>query len=127
MFTYNLLLTLLFSSWLFSINNALPIASNINLQTVLTQGTTVIKDTDWFMSQEYDMFSSVTDYYENIVDTTLSSQSEELLLNLIHLDQKSKDKILQAQAHYLGIESLSGKESNFCSSYCNKFTLFIFR
>lgn len=112
MFLYQLLFTLLFSSWLFSVNHALPLSSsssNTKLQTVFYQEqTTIVKDKDWFMSQEYDMFSSVTDYYENIVDSTLSSQSEELLLNLIHLGQNSKERILQAQAHYLGIESLSG-------------------
>lgn len=62
------------------------------------------------------MFSSVTDYYENIVDSTLSSQSEELLLNLIHLNQGAKERILQAQAHYLGIELLSGKR-RYCGSF----------
>lgn len=110
MYSYPLVFTLLFSSWLFSVNHALPL-SNTKLQTVFYQEqTTIVKDKDWFMSQEYDMFSSVTDYYENIVDSTLSSQSEELLLNLIHLNQGAKERILQAQAHYLGIELLSEKQ-----------------
>ena len=63
---------------------------------------------DWFTSKEYDMFSSVTEYYENVIDEVLSSQSEELLLNLIHLPFDERSDVLQAQAKYLGIEKLTG-------------------
>lgn len=91
--------------------NALPISGNS--QTVFYKEKTSLYDTnnaeDWFISQEYDMFSSITDYYENMVDTTLSSESEELLLNLIYLPQSKKVNLLQSQATYLGIDTLSGK------------------
>ncbi|KAI7894599.1 uncharacterized protein EV154DRAFT_414833 [Mucor mucedo] len=62
------------------------------------------------MSQEYDVFSSVTDFYENVVDTTLCSDSEDLLLNLIHLTKESKNTALRSQAQLLGLDALTDKQ-----------------
>lgn len=104
--------------------HALPVTFTSNreskLQAVLYTEKTRLYDLgqqeNWFMSQEYDVFSSITDYYENMVDTTLNSESEDLLIDLVHLPQESKTKILINQAHLIGIESLSGK-INYC---CNR-------
>lgn len=68
------------------------------------------QEDEWFMSQEYDIFSSITDFYENVVDTTLSSDSEDLLLNLIHLTKESKNTILKSQAQSFGMDALTGKK-----------------
>ncbi|KAI8081131.1 hypothetical protein BDF21DRAFT_339408 [Thamnidium elegans] len=62
------------------------------------------------MSQEYDIFASVTDYYEKIIDTTFNSESEDLLLSLIHLPKGCKNRVLNAQAQLLGLESLTEKQ-----------------
>lgn len=94
----------------------LPISTNNPMQqTTFYQDQVKVYDTNeedvWFMSQEYDIFASITEHYEGIVDTTFSSESEDLLLNLIHLPTDYKRKILDAQAASLGLEaSLTGKK-----------------
>lgn len=103
---------------LFSTITALPVKFSSNRpnsvqQTVLyTQNTKLYdigQEENWFMSQEYDLFSTITDYYENMIDSTLNSESEDLLINLVHLPQEIKTQVLIKQAELIGIVSLSGK------------------
>lgn len=111
MFLFIILSTLI-SSWMLSIQ-ALPIQNKMMQVTFFQEQTKLYelaKEDEWFMSQEYDIFSSITDYYENIVDTTLCSNSEDLLLNLIHLTKESKNTVLKSQAQLFGIDVLTGKK-----------------
>ncbi|KAI9357880.1 hypothetical protein BD770DRAFT_364863 [Pilaira anomala] len=84
-------------------NYALPIQQTTFYQDQVKVYNTSEEDV-WFMSREYDIFASITEHYEGIVDTTFSSESEDLLLNLIHLPTDYKRKILDAQAASLGLE-----------------------
>lgn len=61
-------------------------------------------------AQEYTVYSSVIEYYENLIDATLSSESEELLINLIHLPKESMKNILTLQAESMGFKTVSGKQ-----------------
>lgn len=64
---------------------------------------------NWYQSEEYGIYSTMVDYYENLVDLTLSSESEELLIDLIHLPRTSMNHILNLQANLIGMEKLTGK------------------
>ncbi|KAG1116727.1 hypothetical protein G6F42_013623 [Rhizopus arrhizus] len=63
-------------------------------------------------AQEYTVYSSVIEYYENLIDATLSSESEELLINLIHLPKESMKNILTLQAESMGFKTVSDKQLN---------------
>ncbi|KAK4512648.1 uncharacterized protein ATC70_003352 [Mucor velutinosus] len=71
-------------------------------------------------AQEYTVYSSVVEYYENLVDTTLSSESEELLINLIHLPKESMKNILTLQAESMGFKTISDKQLNKMPSLIGK-------
>ncbi|KAI9480355.1 MAG: hypothetical protein EXX96DRAFT_562283 [Benjaminiella poitrasii] len=104
--------TILASQWLISTVNALPL-TNTNMQTVFShqQNTNLYESEEqWYQSQEYGIFSTIVDYYENMVDTTLNSESEELLLNLIHLPKSTLNNVLSSQAELLGFNSISEKQ-----------------
>ncbi|KAI8971439.1 hypothetical protein BDF20DRAFT_825570 [Mycotypha africana] len=62
------------------------------------------------LDQEYEIYNNIVDYYENLVDTALSIESEDLLLNLIHAPKSSVNTLLASQAEHLGIQSLSDKQ-----------------
>ncbi|KAL9558063.1 hypothetical protein MBANPS3_001086 [Mucor bainieri] len=71
-------------------------------------------------AQEYTIYSSVIEYYENLVDNTLSSESEELLINLIHLPKASMKNILTLQAESMGFKAISDKQLNKMPSLIGK-------
>lgn len=84
--------------------NALPV-QHAFVPSSLAQGNSVD-------AQEYTVYNSAIEYYENLVDTTLSSESEELLINLIHLPKESMKNILTLQAESMGFKAISGKEDS---------------
>lgn len=104
MFLY-FILSLLISSWMLLVHT-LPI--QVTFYKEETKLYDMGQEDEWFMSQEYDIFSSITDFYENVVDTTLCSNSEDLLINLIHLTKETKMKTLTSQAHLFGMDTLTG-------------------
>lgn len=67
------------------------------------------QEQSWSTLQEYDMYSNLVEHYENLVDITLNSESEELLLNLIYKPRESMNLALTSQAAYLGFDSLTGR------------------
>jgi hypothetical protein len=69
------------------------------------------QEQNWYISREYDVYSNLVEHYENLVDTTLNAESEELLLNLIHLPRESMNLALTSQAALLGFDVLTGKNS----------------
>lgn len=99
------ILSLILSCWILNINvNALPIQQQ--QQSVFISSSSHENTID---AQEYSVYSSIIEYYENLVDTTLSSESEELLINLIHLPKESMKNILSLQAESMGFKTISGK------------------
>ncbi|KAI7902152.1 uncharacterized protein BX663DRAFT_436055 [Cokeromyces recurvatus] len=91
--------------FLVSIVNALPV---FNQHIVLNQQSI---EEQWYSSQEYDMYSTIVDYYENLVDSILNTESEVLLLNLIHLPKDALNNILTLQAkELLESKSISKKQ-----------------
>lgn len=95
--------------------NALPM--NNKIQTLVYQQNSKPftamdnQEQNWYISREYDVYSNLVEHYENLVDTTLNAESEELLLNLIHLPRESMNLALTSQAALLGFDVLTGKNS----------------
>ncbi|KAI8639709.1 hypothetical protein BD408DRAFT_434924 [Parasitella parasitica] len=77
-------------------------------------------NTDTIEIQAYSVYSSILEYYENLVDATLSTESEELLLNLIHLPKDSRNRILASQAESMGFRTISDKQLNNMPSLIGK-------
>ncbi|KAI8337823.1 hypothetical protein EDC96DRAFT_469205 [Choanephora cucurbitarum] len=57
-----------------------------------------------YSSEEYILYTEVVQHYENLVDTALNSQSEELFLYLIYMPTESRCQLLKAQVQFLGID-----------------------
>ncbi|CEP09014.1 hypothetical protein [Parasitella parasitica] len=70
--------------------------------------------------QAYSVYSSILEYYEALVDATLSIQSEELLITLIHLPKESRNRILTSQAESMGFKTISDKQLNKMPSLIGK-------
>lgn len=97
------ILSLILSCWILTVNvNALPIQQQQPVFISSSHENTID-------AQEYSVYSSIIEYYENLVDSTLSSESEELLINLIHLPKESMKNILSLQAESMGFKTISGK------------------
>lgn len=64
---------------------------------------------DWYkLNEEYDIYQTTVEHYEGIVDLILSTESEDLLYNLLHLPKESLNEILHLQAELIGVDILSG-------------------
>ncbi|KAG1447472.1 hypothetical protein G6F56_009250 [Rhizopus delemar] len=57
--------------------------------------------------EEEECYVNTIEHYENIVDVVLSSESEELLINLSHIPRATLDHTLQTQAYAMGIYPLN--------------------
>jgi hypothetical protein len=92
--------------------NALPMTSKMKTMVYQQNAEPFTASTeDWYTSREYDVYSNLVEHYENLVDSTLNAESEELLLNLIHLPRQSMNLALTSQAALLGFDALTGKLS----------------
>ncbi|KAI9283157.1 hypothetical protein BY458DRAFT_448516 [Sporodiniella umbellata] len=58
-------------------------------------------------SAEEDMYFSAIEHYQNRVDIVLSSETEEFLIDLIHLPEKERRQVIEIQGNTLGIDLLS--------------------
>lgn len=56
---------------------------------------------------DYDLYVNVIEHYQNMMDVVISSESEDLLINLIHMPKLSLHRALKIQGNALGIHDLS--------------------
>lgn len=66
--------------------------------------------------QETEAYLNAVEHYENIVDAVLSSESEELLIDLSHVPKTSLHRSLKIQANALGIHNITCKFRNYYHS-----------
>ncbi|KAG0936580.1 hypothetical protein G6F32_010055 [Rhizopus arrhizus] len=59
---------------------------------------------------DYDLYVNVIEHYQNMMDVVISSESEDLLINLIHMPKLSLHRALKIQGNALGIHDLSYRQ-----------------
>lgn len=87
--------------------DALPIQSVFHKKEIKSLKYNV--QDSYQLQEEYSVYQSVVEHYESIVDQTLSSESEDLLYDLIHLPKQTLREILYLQSQLIGADSLTGK------------------
>ncbi|KAI8889374.1 hypothetical protein K501DRAFT_329172 [Backusella circina FSU 941] len=88
-----------------------PIGYDYKLQTIYTLNKEITEDTKKLnIEAQYDVYQTIMDYYENTVDNSISSSSEHLLLNLIHLPREELNFALATQMELIGLNDIPENE-----------------
>ncbi|CAO3693644.1 unnamed protein product [Rhizopus stolonifer] len=57
--------------------------------------------------KEYDLYSTLVEHYENRVDLVLSTETENFLIDLIHMPRPNLNKAIQIQGKAMGIYTMN--------------------
>ncbi|KAI8373278.1 hypothetical protein BD560DRAFT_350805 [Blakeslea trispora] len=90
--------------------HALPVKQGVPQVAFYLEKTEPFENKPQHRSEEYILYTEIVRHYENLVDTALNAQSEELLLYLIYMPTDSKYQLLEAQVRLLGIDQAISKK-----------------
>lgn len=109
---YSMHLLYTFSALLFFVNQiqTLPIGNDDTSQTIYAFHNQATESTNKHaIEAQYDVYQTIMDHYENVVDNSISSSSEHLLLNLIHRPREELNLALATQMELIGLNDIPGK------------------